>query len=308
MTPERGRLIALEGIDGCGKSTQVRLLAPLLGARLTFEPGDTALGRSLRSILLHGGEASPVPRAEALLMAADRAQHVEEVLLPELAAGRWVVTDRYAGSTVAYQGFGRRLGTDGLAVVVDWATAGLAADLSVLVDVPTEVARARLARAAPDRLEGLDDAFFERVRQGFRAQVEADPDHWVAVDGTADVGAVHEAVVGVVVERLGRPPADRMSTTATDPFERPVLSLFDEVVGQPRAVAALRAAAHHPVHAYLFRGPAGSGAAAAARAFAAAVLCPDGGCGHCETCRRALAGTHPDLVSVERTGRLSRGG
>ena len=74
------------------------------------------------------------------------------------------------------------------------------------------------------------------------------------------------------------------------------------MVGQPRAVAALRAAARNPVHAYLFRGPAGSGAAAAARAFAAAVLCPDGGCGHCETCRRALAGTHPDLVSVERTG------
>jgi len=205
----RGRLIALEGIDGCGKSTQARLLAARLGARLTFEPGDTALGRSLRTLLLHGGEVGPLPRAEALLMAADRAQHVDEVLEPELAAGRWVVTDRYSGSTLAYQGYGRRLGTDGLGAVVEWATAGLAADLSVLVDVPTGVARGRLERSAPDRLEGLDDEFFVRVRQGFAAQVAADPSHWATVDGTGSVEAVHEAVAAVTAQRLGPAPGER---------------------------------------------------------------------------------------------------
>jgi dTMP kinase len=99
--PARGRLIALEGIDGCGKSTQASALADVLGARLTFEPGATPVGARLRELLLAPGAAPPTSRAEALLMAADRAEHVDRVVAPALAAGQWVVSDRYAGSTIA---------------------------------------------------------------------------------------------------------------------------------------------------------------------------------------------------------------
>lgn len=203
-----GRLIALEGVDGSGKTTQARRLAQTIEAVLTFEPGATALGRVLRTVLLDERAPAPLARAEALLMAADRAQHVTEVIRPALAAGNWVVTDRYAASTLAYQGFGRGLEAAGLGRVVDWAADGLAPDLNVLIDVPLEVARARLARAAPDRLEGLDEAFFTRVREGYRSLVSGSPEAWAVVDGTAPPGAVAAEVFAVVSERLGWTPGE----------------------------------------------------------------------------------------------------
>ena len=143
--PARGRLIALEGIDGSGKSTQARALAEVLGARLTHEPGATPLGILLRGLLLAPDAPSPSPRTEALLMAADRAEHVALVVEPALATGEWVVSDRYAGSTMAYQGYGRGLPVAELARLSAWASQGLAADLSVLVDVSVETAAARVA-------------------------------------------------------------------------------------------------------------------------------------------------------------------
>ncbi len=201
------RLIALEGVDGCGKSTQARLLAGALGAGtvLTHEPGATAVGRALRALVLDPAGPAPVPRAEALLMAADRAQHVEEVVCPALDGGRWVVTDRYAGSTLAYQGWGRGLPVEPLGQVVAWAAGGLAADLSVLLDVGPDVARARLGRVAPDRLEGLDAGFHARVRQGFLSLARSDPDRWAVVDGSGEVPAVAGQVAAAVRERLGWP-------------------------------------------------------------------------------------------------------
>ncbi len=202
----RGRLIALEGIDGCGKSTQAQLLARDLGALATFEPGATELGRALRALVLDPDRPGPVPRAEALVMAADRAQHVAEVVAPALAEGRWVVTDRFSGSTLAYQGWGRGLSTDSLRQVVAWAAGGTEADLSVLVDVPVDVARRRLASASADRLERLDPDFHERVRHGFVALARADPDHWAVVDGTAGIDEVGAAVAAAVAERLGPVP------------------------------------------------------------------------------------------------------
>jgi dTMP kinase len=207
--PARGRLIALEGIDGCGKSTQARALAKALAARLTHEPGATPVGVLLRQVLLAPDVPAPSPRAEALLMAADRAEHVVAVVEPALAAGEWVVSDRYTGSTLAYQGYGRGLDIDGLRALVAWATGGLAADLSVLVDVPVEVAAARLA-AAPcgaDRLERLGPEFAARVRDGFLAQADADPNRWVVVDGTEDAASLTARIVAVVRERLGAAPA-----------------------------------------------------------------------------------------------------
>ena len=203
----RGRLLALEGIDGCGKSTQAVALATALGARLTHEPGATVLGATLRQVLL-APEAPPVSlRAEALLMAADRAEHVALVLQPALSAGEWVVSDRFSGSTLAYQGYGRGLPPAELAELVTWATAGLAADLSILVDVTVKVAAGRLSSIAPDRLERLGPEFADRVRQGFLAQAGADPAHWVVVDGTMDAGELTAHIVDVVHQRFGPAPA-----------------------------------------------------------------------------------------------------
>jgi dTMP kinase len=204
--PARGRLIAFEGIDGCGKSTQAKAVAAALGALLTHEPGATPLGARLRRLLLDPDSDSPPPspRAETLLMAADRAEHVAEVIEPALASGAWVVTDRYSGSTIAYQGYGRGLGAEGLAEVVAWATAGVEADLSVFVDVPVEVAAAR--RRGADRMERLGPEFAARVREGFAAQAAAEPERWLVVDGTRDVDAITAHIVEAVRARLGPEP------------------------------------------------------------------------------------------------------
>ncbi len=206
----RGRLIALEGIDGCGKSTQARAVAEALGARLTHEPGATPVGARLRQLLLAPDDPPLTARAEALLMAADRAEHVALVIGPELAAGTWVVSDRFSASTIAYQGYGRGLDITALADLVAWATDGLAADLSVLVDVPVEVAAARLAAAGgsgADRMERLGIEFAARVRQGFLAQAAADPEHWIIVDGETAVAPLTAHIVASVRERLGDAPA-----------------------------------------------------------------------------------------------------
>ncbi len=198
---ERGRLIALEGVDGCGKSTQAARLAESLGALLTFEPGDTAAGTEIRRLVL-ASDGKLSARAEALLLAADRAQHIEEVVGPALADGRWVVTDRFSGSTLAYQGAGRGLGTDALAPVLEFATEGLHPDLSILLEVPLAVARARLD-GVPDRLERQDAAFHERVAVGYKELAGRDPGHWVVVDGDRGADEVAHAVAAAVESRLG---------------------------------------------------------------------------------------------------------
>jgi dTMP kinase len=201
----RGRLLALEGIDGSGKSTQAEALATALGARLTREPGATEVGATLRHLLLSPDSPPVSLRTEALLMAADRAEHVATVLAPALAAGEWVVTDRYSGSTLAYQGYGRGLAVPALAALVAWATDGLAADLSILVDVGVEVAMARLATTTPDRVERLGAGFAAKVRDGFLQLATADPEHWVVVDGTQPPSDVTARIVEQVHERLGSP-------------------------------------------------------------------------------------------------------
>lgn len=198
----RGRLIALEGIDGCGKSTQAALLADHLGARLTFEPGATALGTALRQLLLSPDLPEVTPRAEALLMAADRAQHMAEVIGPLLSEGVSVVTDRFTASTLAYQGFGRHLDLADLRALNQLATAGTSPDVNVLIDVPLDVARARMEPSRADRLEGLGQAFQCRVRDGYLQLVGSDPGAWVSVDGTGDVNVVAERVRTAVAERL----------------------------------------------------------------------------------------------------------
>jgi len=201
----RGRLIALEGIDGCGKSTQAQMLATRLGALLTFEPGATTLGRSLRHLLLDPDLPPLTERAEALLMAADRAQHVAEEVGPILETGRWVVTDRFSGSTLAYQGYGRGMDVSELGRLVAWATGGLRPDLTVLIDVPVALAEGRLAGGRDDRFEALGTPFFERVADGFHRLATGDPETWVVVDGIGDIDDIAESVGAAVRERLGEP-------------------------------------------------------------------------------------------------------
>jgi dTMP kinase len=192
--PARGRLIALEGIDGCGKSTQAAALAQALGAQLTFEPGATPVGARLRELLLNTEDSAPSPRAEALLMAADRAQHVAEVVQPALDAGTWVVTDRFSASTLAYQGYGRGLDRAELDLLIGWATGGLTPDLTVLIDVPVELARARRGGGDEDRLELEGEQFQRRVAEGYHRLAEEAVTPWLVVDGT---GAVEEVAASV---------------------------------------------------------------------------------------------------------------
>jgi dTMP kinase len=193
----RGRLIAFEGGEGSGKSTQARILADRIGALHTFEPGDTPLGVGVRELLLDRATLEISPRAEALLMAADRAQHVDEVLRPALAAGRTVVTDRYTPSSVAYQGYGRQLDPAEIAELSAWASEGLLPDLVVLLEVPLSVSRERTG-GARDRLEAAGSDFHRRVHDGFLQQAIHDPDRFAVVDGTQSIEAVTQAVWEIV--------------------------------------------------------------------------------------------------------------
>lgn len=199
----RGRLIALEGVDATGKSTQARLLGERLGSLVTHEPGGTPVGARIRELLLDRAVAHLDVRAEALLMAADRAQHVAEVVRPALAEGRDVVTDRFLHSSVAYQGYGRGLDPDEVLRISLFATGGLLPDLVVLLDVASAVAESRLD-PAPDRIEAEGASFRAVVADAYRRLAAADPERWVVVDATGDVEDVARRVWDAVSGRLSR--------------------------------------------------------------------------------------------------------
>ncbi|GAB1328407.1 dTMP kinase [Streptomyces sennicomposti] len=197
-----GFFIALEGGDGAGKSTQAEALADWIRAKghevvLTREPGATPVGKRLRSILLDVSAQGLSHRAEALLYAADRAEHVDTVVRPALERGAVVITDRYIDSSVAYQGAGRDLSPTEIARISRWATNGLVPHLTVLLDVSPETARERFTEA-PDRLESEPAEFHARVRAGFLALAAADPGRYLVVDA----GQEPEAVTTVVRHRL----------------------------------------------------------------------------------------------------------
>ena len=193
-----GRFIVLEGGEGVGKSTQAAALARHLGAVLTREPGGTAVGEALRSLLLGSSGPAPVARAETLLMLAARAQHVAEVIEPALACGQDVVCDRYSGSTLAYQGYGRGLDLRQLRQLDRWASGGRGPDLVILLDLPVELARRRREGTTPDRIEGEGDEFLARVQAGFRALAAASPERWKVVDASGGVAEVEAAVRAAV--------------------------------------------------------------------------------------------------------------
>ena len=200
-----GRFIAFEGGEGSGKSTQARLLANRLGAVLTREPGGTETGRRIRELVLVADLPDLDERTEALLMAADRAQHVAEVVRPNLQSGRHVVTDRFSGSSLAYQGHGRGLPLDQVARLSSWASAGLQPDVVILLDLPIDVSRGRLGTSL-DRMERAGRQFHERVQAGYRELAASDPDRWAVIDASGDVGSVAAAVAEVVADRLDLRP------------------------------------------------------------------------------------------------------
>lgn len=193
----RGRFIVFEGGEATGKSTQAKRLAARLDAVLTREPGGTALGERVRQLLLDPATGDLDARTELLLMAAARAEHVARVIEPTLAAGRDVVCDRFSGSSVAYQGFGRGLALDEVTRISRWATAGIEPDLVVLLDVSDGVRAARLHRRL-DRLESAGDDFHGRVTQGFRRIAAAHPGQWVVFDGARPIDDLAEAIAAAV--------------------------------------------------------------------------------------------------------------
>ena len=202
--------VVFEGGDGAGKSTQVRRLADSLTERgervvLTHEPGDTELGQQIRRIVLDPSTGEVDLRAEALLIAADKAQHLAEVVRPALADGAVVVCDRYIDSMIAYQGAGRGLGDDQVAGLVGWATAGLLPDLTVLLDVDPDEAVHR--KESKDRLEGLGVEFHARVRDAFLELAAADPDRYLVLPARRSreeiAAAVAERVAGLLSEPRG---------------------------------------------------------------------------------------------------------
>lgn len=219
----RGRFLVLEGIDGCGKTTQLSALAEWLpcsglmpdGAALllTREPGGTPLGQALRELLLHsGGDQAPCSTAELLLYAADRAQHVATTITPALERGDWVLSDRFAGSTSAYQGHGRGLPLDLIAQLETIATGGLQPDLTLWLALPLQRALERRSARAADRIEAAGERFLARVVSGFEALAEER--RWCTIAADQPPQAVTQALQQALQQAAGRwrsPVADTLA-------------------------------------------------------------------------------------------------
>jgi dTMP kinase len=214
-----GVLIAFEGGEGAGKSTQVRRLQEWLTneglvARATFEPGATPSGAGIRAIVLDRAHTGIASRSEALLYAADRAQHVHDVLRPALDAGEVVITDRFVDSSLAYQGAGRTIPLDDVRMLSRWATEGLQPDLTVLLDLPPDVGLARArGRAVADRLESESLDFHQRVRQTFRTLAEADPDRYLVVDAQQTPDEIAAVIRVRVAELLSGLPLQQLASS-----------------------------------------------------------------------------------------------
>ena len=205
---ERGRLIAFEGIEGAGKSTQLRLAAAALrqrGLRVveTREPGGTALGVELRQVLMHRLDAVPTPLTELLLYLADRAQHLSEVIVPAVGAGDVVLTDRFSASTIAYQGYARGLDVAMVTQLDAVVRGGVTPALTILLDCPVSqgLQRAR----GDDRFHREALSFHERVRAALLQLAGHDTDHYSVIDAARTPDAVHRDVLAAVEQCLDRP-------------------------------------------------------------------------------------------------------
>jgi dTMP kinase len=206
----RGRFITIEGGEGAGKTTQVQLLMAALErghipAKATREPGGSPGAETIRQLLLEGESDRWDAVGEALLLVAARSDHVARLIAPSLAEGIWVVSDRFADSTLAYQGYGRGLVLEDLVRLHRFALGSFAPDLTVILDLPVEIGLARaMARAGgEDRFERLDRAFHERLRHGFRQIALDDAARYMLIDASNDPQTVHRAILDAVQGRLG---------------------------------------------------------------------------------------------------------
>ncbi len=204
--------ITFEGPDGSGKTTQITLLGAHLTEQgyvvcLTREPGGTPIGEQIRAVLHDRANREMVPRAELLLYSASRAQLVEEVIRPALAAGQIVLCDRFYDSSLAYQGYGHGLDLEALWQITAFATGGLRPDLTLYIDIEPQVGLSRRQRdgsAEWNRLDALALEFHQRVREGYRRLMAAEPERWVCVDGNRPVEAVQQEIRTVVLKRLAQ--------------------------------------------------------------------------------------------------------
>jgi dTMP kinase len=208
MTPIRGKLISLEGGEGVGKSTLLTGLCDYMERRgiarvQTREPGGTGIGEAVRAIVLDPAHRELAAETELLLMFASRAQLVREVIEPALQAGQWVLCDRYVDASYAYQGGGRGQPIERIAELERWACAGVKPDLTLLLDLPVSTGRARAAgRSDADRIEVEADAFFERVRNSYRARAQAEPDRVRTLDASQPPAAVLQAATEALAELI----------------------------------------------------------------------------------------------------------
>ena len=196
----RGKFITLEGIDGAGKSTQLGAIAGFLRDRgkdvvVTREPGGTSLGEKLRNLLL---SQTMHIETETLLMFAARREHIAQVIAPALAAGRWVLSDRFTDATYAYQGAGRGMAADKIAALERWVQGDLQPDLTLVFDVPVEVAGRRLAQGPADRFEREGPGFFERIRAGYLERAAADGSRVRVIDGRKPLDEVKKEVENII--------------------------------------------------------------------------------------------------------------
>lgn len=198
---DRPAYIAFEGAEGCGKSTQAARLAAAIGAVLTRETGGTTIGARLRELLHDTSVDNLHPRAEALIAAADRAQHIDEIVRPALGSGRPVVSDRSVYSSLAYQGYGRQLDLTDIRRINDWATAGIWPSAVVFLDTPDDVIAERMSRRDLDRFEAAGAEFHTRVLAGFREMADADPEHWITVQAIGSIEQVADDIRRALGER-----------------------------------------------------------------------------------------------------------
>ena len=202
-----GRLISFEGIDGSGKSTQVGLLKKRLealghGVVVVREPGGTPLSEKIRDLLLNPGSTSMHARTETLLFSAARAQLVQEVILPAIQRGSIVLCDRFADSTLAYQGYGRELPLEEIISAQGLATSQLNPNLTVLLDLPVKETEGRLQSTQPDRMEGAGAAFMQRVREGFLTLARNDPECWLVIDASQESEPIAREIKTYVVQKI----------------------------------------------------------------------------------------------------------
>jgi len=205
--------ITFEGPEGSGKSTQIALLCQALRDQgldvlQTREPGGTPIAEQIRDVIHNTGNTAMLPSAEALLYSAARAQHVAEKVVPALAEGTIVISDRYAQSTLAYQGYGHGLDLENLGAITQFATGGLQPDLIIYLDLPIEDGLGRKLRDREqgkgewNRMDQLEADFHRRVRQGYLLMAGADPGRWLIIDASLDIDTIHATILDSVERRL----------------------------------------------------------------------------------------------------------